>query len=191
MYAKPEPLAAPNKVWSWDITKLKGSHAWVCYHLDVILDIFSRYVVGWMIAAREWAELANQLIGDTVAKQRIALDHLDGTCRSRHQHALQACGDAARRSRGHQDPQPPARVGRQSARRSEHRHGGIALMSPETVLYGRATALSAKRAATLEAAFIARPLRFKSTLPKLPDTVWINPPKPISIPPPSPIWSLI
>ena len=72
-YAKPELLAVqPNQVWSWDITKLKGPVKWSCYHLYVILDIFSRYVVGWMIAMRESAQLAEQLIADTVAKHNIA-----------------------------------------------------------------------------------------------------------------------
>ena len=72
-YAKPELLAVqPNEVWSWDITKLRGPAKWTCFHLYVILDIFSRYVVGWMIAHRETAELAEKLIADTVAKQDIA-----------------------------------------------------------------------------------------------------------------------
>ena len=72
-YVKPELLAVqPNEVWSWDITKLKGPVKWSCYHLYVILDIFSRYVVGWMIALRESAQLAEQLIAETVAKQHIA-----------------------------------------------------------------------------------------------------------------------
>jgi putative transposase len=72
-YVKPELLAVkPNEVWSWDITKLKGPVKWSCYHLYVILDIFSRYVVGWMIALREAAHLAEQLIADTLAKQNIA-----------------------------------------------------------------------------------------------------------------------
>ena len=72
VYTKPELLATrPNQGWSWDITKLKGPAKWTCYHLYVILDIFSRYVVGWMLALRESAALAEQLITDTVAKQRI------------------------------------------------------------------------------------------------------------------------
>ena len=72
-YAKPELLATqPNEVWSWDITKLRGPKKWSYFHLYVILDIYSRYVVGWMIAHRETAELAVQLIGDTVVKQNIA-----------------------------------------------------------------------------------------------------------------------
>ena len=72
-YTKPELLATrPNEVWSWDITKIKGPAKWNHLHLYVILDIFSRYVVGWMIAPRETAELAEQLIADTVAKHHIA-----------------------------------------------------------------------------------------------------------------------
>jgi putative transposase len=71
-YVRPELLAIrPNEVWSWDITKLKGPAKWTCFHLYVILDIFSRYIVGWMIAARETAELAEQLIADTAHKQQI------------------------------------------------------------------------------------------------------------------------
>jgi putative transposase len=73
VYTKPELLAIrPEEVWSWDITKLKGPAKWVTYHLYVILDIFSRYVVGWMLAARECSELAEQLIADTIEKHNIA-----------------------------------------------------------------------------------------------------------------------
>lgn len=71
-YAKPELLAIrPCEVWSWDITKLKGPAKWQTFHLYVLLDIFSRYVVGWMIAAKECSEPAEQLIGDTIQKQNI------------------------------------------------------------------------------------------------------------------------
>lgn len=71
-YRKPELLAVqPNEVWSWDITKLKGPVKWSYFYLYVILDIFSRYVVGWMIAPRESALLAEQFIADTLAKQAI------------------------------------------------------------------------------------------------------------------------
>ena len=73
VYIKPELLAIrPNQIWSWDITKLKGPATWTCFHLFVIIDIFSRYVVGWMLATRESAELAEQLISDTVLKHDIA-----------------------------------------------------------------------------------------------------------------------
>jgi putative transposase len=71
-YVKPELLAtAPNQVWSWDITKLKGPAKWTYYQLYVILDIFSRYIVGWMVATRESAALAQELIVEACARQRI------------------------------------------------------------------------------------------------------------------------
>ena len=71
-YAKPELVAtAPNQVWSWDITKLKGPVPYLYYALYVILDLFSRYVVGWMVAVNESAHLAERLIEQTCAKQGI------------------------------------------------------------------------------------------------------------------------
>jgi putative transposase len=71
-YAKPELLATgPNQLWSWDITKLRGPVKWTYYSLYVILDVFSRYVTGWMIAYRESADLAKQLIEDSCEKQNI------------------------------------------------------------------------------------------------------------------------
>jgi putative transposase len=71
-YEKPELLAtAANQVWSWDITKLKGPAKWIYYYLYVILDIFSRYVVGWMVAQRELSALARKLIEETIKKQSI------------------------------------------------------------------------------------------------------------------------
>src|SRR5260370_345126 len=71
-YAAPQLLAtAPNQLWSWDITKLLGPVKWTYFYLYVILDVFSRYVVGWMVAHRESAALAEQLIRDTCARQGI------------------------------------------------------------------------------------------------------------------------
>lgn len=71
-YAKPELLAtAPNQLWSWDITKLLGPSKWTYYYLYVILDVFSRYVVGWMIAERESAALAEELISQACLRQGI------------------------------------------------------------------------------------------------------------------------
>lgn len=71
-YKKPELLAtAPNQVWSWDITKLLGPVKWTYFYLYVILDIFSRYVVGWMVASCESAELAKRLITESCEKQGI------------------------------------------------------------------------------------------------------------------------
>jgi putative transposase len=71
-YAAPQLLAtAPNQLWSWDITKLLGPAKWTYFYLYVILDVFSRYVVGWMVAHRESATLAEKLIRDTCARQGI------------------------------------------------------------------------------------------------------------------------
>ncbi len=74
---KPELVAdRPNSVWSWDITKLHGPAKWTWYYLYVILDIFSRYAAGWMVATRESAALAEKLIAATCAGQGIARGQL-------------------------------------------------------------------------------------------------------------------
>jgi transposase InsO family protein len=68
-YQKPELLAEkPNEVWSWDITKLMGPAKWSYYNLYVILDIFSRRVVGWCVADAESATLFQPLFDDAVIK---------------------------------------------------------------------------------------------------------------------------
>ncbi len=74
---KPELIAtAPNQVWSWDITKLQGPQRGIYYQLYVIIDIFSRYVVGWTIAATETGELAKAFIADTLARHGITRGQL-------------------------------------------------------------------------------------------------------------------
>jgi putative transposase len=214
-YAKPELLAMrPNEVWSWDITKLKGPAKWTCFHLYVILDIFSRYVVGWMLAARESAQLAEQLIADTTAKQNIAPGtltlHADRGSSMRSKPVADLLIDlqvAKTHSRPHvSDDNPysesqfktlkyrpdfPQRFGCiEDARahcqqffqwyNAEHRHSGIALMTPHTVHHGHAVELTQRRVVTLTAAFAANPNRFKHvapTPPDLPSAAWINPPK--------------
>lgn len=76
-YVKPELLATqPNELWSWDITKLLGPTKWTYYYLYDILDVFSRFVVGWMVAACESASLAKQLIAETCTRQDIQPDQL-------------------------------------------------------------------------------------------------------------------
>jgi putative transposase len=71
-FAKPELLATgPNQVWTWDITKLLGPVKWTYFYLYVLLDLFSRFVVGWLIAPRESTELAEVLIAETSARQNI------------------------------------------------------------------------------------------------------------------------
>ena len=77
-YQKPELLAtAPNQLWSWDITKLLGPAKWTYFYLYVILDVFSRYVTGWMVAHREAAELAKQFIEETIRKHQVPTGQLN------------------------------------------------------------------------------------------------------------------
>jgi putative transposase len=76
-YTKPQLLATgPNQLWSWDITKLRGPAKWTYYYLYTILDVFSRYVPGWLIAECESSTLAQQLIAETCAKQGIVPQQL-------------------------------------------------------------------------------------------------------------------
>ena len=71
-YAAPELLAArPNELWSWDITRLLGPRKWTYFYLYVLLDVFSRYVVGWLLAQRESARLAEALIAESCERQEI------------------------------------------------------------------------------------------------------------------------
>ena len=224
VYAKPELLAVqPNEVWSWDITKLRGPGKWTYFHLYVILDIFSRYVVGWMVAPHESADLAEMLIADTFAKQGVAPGsltlHADrgSSMRSKQVAALLVDLEVTKtHSRPHvSDDNPyseaqfktlkyrpdfPDRFGSiEDARlhcqiffpwyNTEHRHSGIALMSPETVHMGRAAELTRQRSITLDAAFLAHPERFKHVAPSppaVPIAAWINPPKRKAITPAQP-----
>ena len=213
-YAKPELLATgPNQLWSWDITKLKGPVKWTYFYLYVILDVFSRYVVGWMVASRESATLAKKLIGETFAKQGVPLGqltlHADRGSSMRSKAVALLLADLSitkTHSRPHVSndnpfseaqfktlkyrPEFPQRFGSlQDARafcrpffrwyNSEHRHSGIAFMTPDDVHYGRSSQILDTRTATLDAAFEAHPKRFKGKRPvpkPLPQAVWINPP---------------
>ena len=76
-HAPPVLLAEkPNELWSWDITKLKGPKKWHYFHLYVIIDVFSRFIVGWMVAHREAAMLAERLIEATILRQEIPAGQL-------------------------------------------------------------------------------------------------------------------
>ena len=76
-YTKPELLATgPNQLWSWDITKLRTDSKWTYHYLYVIIDVYSRYVVGWMVAPKENALLAEQFIAETCYKEGIVRDQL-------------------------------------------------------------------------------------------------------------------
>ena len=214
-YARPELLATkPNQLWSWDITKLLGPATWTYYYLYVILDIFSRYVVGWMVAHRESAALANRLIHETCQKQEIAPGqltvHADRGSSMRSKCVamlLSDLGVTKTHSRPHVSndnpfsesqfktlkyrPEFPERFGSiEDARafcgdffrwyNTEHRHSGIALLTPETVHYGRAQEASAARQQVLNQAYARHPERFvrkPPEAPQLPQAFWINPPQ--------------
>jgi putative transposase len=76
-HLKPELVAtAPNQVWSWDITKLAGPHKWTWFHLYVILDVYSRFAIGWLVAPRESARLAEELIAACIHSEHIDADQL-------------------------------------------------------------------------------------------------------------------
>ena len=213
-YAKPELLATgPNQLWSWDITKLKGPVKWSYFYLYVILDVFSRYVVGWMVASRESATLAKTLISETCARQDVPLGQLTlhadrgSSMKSRAVALLLAdLGITKTHSRPHVSndnpfseaqfktlkyrPEFPQRFGSLEDSRAfcrpffrwyntEHRHSGIAFMTPQDVHYKRATQILETRSVTMDAAFEAHPKRFKNKRPvlkTLPAAVWINPP---------------
>lgn len=213
-YHKPELLAtAPNQVWSWDITKLLGPVKWTYFYLYVILDIFSRYVVGWMVAHRESTALAKRLISATCEKQSIIPGQLTihadrGPSMTSKPVAflLADLGVTKTHSRPHVSndnpfsesqfktlkyrPEFPARFGsiqdsREFCRQffpwynTEHRHHGIALLTPQMVHYGHAAAVIDARQQVLNAAYAAHPERFVRKPPvalPLPEAVWINPP---------------
>ncbi len=215
-YVKPQLLAThPNEVWSWDITKLRGPRKWVNFHLYVILDIFSRYVVGWMVAERESATLAKKLIASSCRKQGIERGeltvHADRGPSMRSKcvaHLLADLGVTKTHTRPYTStdnpyseshfktlkycPEFPGRFGScQDARvfgrmffpwyNGEHRHSGIAYLTPEAVHYGDGARLIEKRRVVLGQAYELHPERFVRGRPspqQLPDAVWINPPEP-------------
>jgi len=110
-YQKPELLATQaNQLWSWDITKLRGPVKWTVYHLYVILDVFSRYVVRWMVAHRESAELAKRLIHHSCRSQNIAPGQLTVHADRESSMKIQTGGLIAGRSGRRQNPQPSARL---------------------------------------------------------------------------------
>ena len=214
-YAKPELMAtAPNQVWSWDITKLLGPKKWTYYYLYVLLDIFSRYAVGWMVADRENSALAGRLIEETCLKQGVAPEiltlHSDrgspmtskctaqlladlGVTRSLSR--PQVCDDnpfseAQFKTLKYQPGFPGRFTSIEHATghsrsffpwyNTEHRHGGIAMLTPHDVHYGRGPEVLAKRQRIMDAACAAHPERFVRGVPKirrLREAVWINPPE--------------
>ena len=114
VYAAPELLARrPNELWSWDITKLLGPAKWTYFYLYVMLDVFSRYVVGWMVAHRESATLAQKFIGETCARQGIDRGQLTIHADRGARDDLETGGALTRRPRRDEDPRPAACLQRQ------------------------------------------------------------------------------
>ena len=214
VYAKPELLATrPNELWSWDITKLKGPAKWTYYYLYKVMDVFSRYVVGWMVAYRESADLARDLIEETCRKQEILpgtltihADNGSSMTSGTLGQLLIDLGVAKTHSRPHVSndnpfsesafktlkyrPGYPERFGSiEDARlfcreffawyNTEHRHSGIAMVTPEHVHYNTHQDVLNERTRTLASAWKLHPERFVKGVPvvqKVPTEVWINNP---------------
>ena len=213
-YTKPELVATgPNETWSWDITRLLGPKRWTYFYLYVLLDIFSRYVVGWMVAERESSALAARLIEQTCLKQGIEPQtltlHSDRGAPMTSKCTAQMLADlGVTRSLSRpqvSDDNPfseaqfktlkyhpgfPGRFDDLAATitfcrsffpwyNTEHRHAGIAMLTPHDVHYGRASQILEQRERTLRLAWSRHPERFVNGTPKpqpLPQEVWINPP---------------
>jgi len=217
-YARPELLATrPNQVWSWDITKLKAEDKWCYYYLYVIMDIYSRYVVGWCIAYKEDSEIAKELILDACLKNNIKpgqltihadrgssmtsklvsqlLIDLDvSKTHSRPHVSNDNCYSEAQFKTLKYRPDFPDRFANLQIAKEfcveffdwynvEHHHSGIAMLTPETMHYGKADEVIAKRQAVLDLQYAARPERFVNKAPKhptLPKAVYINQPTEVS-----------
>jgi len=214
--ARPELVArAPNQVWSWDITKLRGPAKGIWYFLYVVLDIFSRYVVGWMLARSEGAALAAELIDQTCSRHGIApgqvqlhndrgspmtsltfaqkLDEL-GVARSLSRPRVSndnPFSEAQFKTAKYHPSYPGRFVSVEHGRdhfeaflgcyNDEHRHSGLALLTPADVHHGRAADILAARQLVLDGAYAAHPERFPAGPPRVrrpPIEVWINPPEP-------------
>ena len=213
-YDKPELVAtAPNQAWSWDITKLLGPQKWTYYYLYVIMDLFSRYVVGWMIADRENASLAGRLIEETCERHSIAPGvlalHSDrgspmtAKCTAQLLADLGVTRSLSRPQVSDDNPYSeagfktlkyhpgfPKRFAGQEHAMSfcrtffpwycdEHRHGGIAMLTPSDVFHGRSEQVLAQRQVALDDAYAAHPERFvrgRPVVSRLPAEVWINKP---------------
>lgn len=217
---KPELVATgPNQVWSWDITKLAGPYKWTWFQLYTILDVYSRYVVGWLVAARESGKLAEALIADAIYTQGVSAGELTlhadrgSSMTSRTVSQLLAdLGVLQSHSRPHQSndnpyseaqfktlkysPTFPKRFANIASARSfcetffehynnQHHHSGIGLNTPANVHYGLADVVREKRQGVLDAAYTARPDRFRKPpqAPHVPAATWINRPEeePIAI----------
>ena len=216
-HVKPELCAmAPNQVYAWDITKLHGPQKWTYYYLYVVIDIYSRYIVGWMLAHCESSVLARILLKQTIKQQQVdpkgLTIHSDrGSSMTSKPVAflLADLGVTKSHSRPHvsndnphieslfktakYQPEFPATFANIFEARSfcrtfigwynnEHRHSGIALLTPSDVHHGRADERIAARQIVLDAAYAAHPERFVRGRPKplqLALASYINRPVPV------------
>ena len=200
-YTKPELVAtAPNQTWSWDITKLLGPTKWTYFYLYVVLDIFSRYAVGWMVADRENSALAGRLIEETCHKQgvqpQVLTLHSDRGAPMTSKCTAQLLADlGVTRSLSRpqvSDDNPfseaqfktlkyhpgfPGRFHDITAAiafcrtffpwyNTEHRHGGIAMLTPDDVHHNRTQSVLEQRGRTLQAAWTRHPERFVRGIPQ-------------------------
>lgn len=215
VYVKPELLATgPNQVWSWDITKIKGPRAGLWYQLYVVLDIYSRKVVGWMLSTHESGGQARELLKSCCEREGISQHQLsvhsdNGPSMKSHEledllGMLQVARSFSRPHVSNDNPYSesqfktlkyrydfPERFGSLEDARAylqeffdwynrEHRHSGLAMMTPEAVHTGRHTEIWEKRKMTLESAYWRHPERFVKGVPKpglVPKEVWINKPQ--------------
>ena len=212
--SKPELVAeAPNDVWSWDITRLRGPAKRQFFYLYVLLDLYSRYVPGWMLATVERAELARRLIDETVAKhdldptgltilsdrgvpaakpvvQLLADLEITRSLTRPHTPNDNPFSESQFRTMKYRPIFPDRFAGIDDARgfcvgffgwhNLEHRHSGIGYHTPASVYFGTAPEIRAQRAEVLNQAFAVHPERFvagQPTPPRLPETVYINPPQ--------------
>jgi putative transposase len=194
-HVKPELCASePNRFWAWDITKLHGPAKWTYFYLYVVIDIYSRYIVGWMVADRESSQLARALLKASIEQEavdpaRLTIHADRGSSMTSKPVAflLADLGTTKSHSRPHvsndnphieslfktakyQPDFPTTFPSIQAARsfvrdfvalyNNEHRHSGIALLTPADVHHGRVDELTILRQTTLDAAYAAHPERF-------------------------------
>ena len=211
---KPELIAtAPNELWSWDVTKLPGPAKWTWFSLYLVLDVFSRYIVGWEVAPTESSAIAKSLFLDAVREQDVQPGqlhiHADGGAMMKAKSLALLFADlgiSKSHSRPHVSNDNPYSEAQfktlkyrpefpeffpsvHAARRfmvdfvrwynHEHRHSGLAFLTPADVHYGRATDVLAKRNAAIQHAWMQHPRRFHPHGPAtyaLTDSVYINRP---------------
>jgi len=200
-HVKPELCAtAPNQIYAWDITKLHGPQKWTYYYLYAVIDIYSRYIVGWMIADRESSELAKLLLDTTIRQQgadpkKLTIHADRGSSMTSRPVAflLADLGVTKSHSRPHvsddnphiesffkttkYQPEFPKTFANIVDARAfclnffswyncEHRHSGIALLTPSDVHHGRVEAKQASRQLALDVAYAAHPERFVNGRPR-------------------------